>query len=119
MKLNIKRIYEPVEPGDGVRILVDRLWPRGLKKDKADIDFWIKEIGPSTTLRVWFNHDPEKWTTFRNLYLKELKNSPAVAELMLLIKGKKRVTLLYSARDEVHNQAVVIKEFVEKLRSKK
>ena len=119
MKLNIKRIYEPVEPGDGVRILVDRLWPRGIKKEKAAIDFWIREIGPSTTLRVWFNHDPEKWAAFRKLYLKELKNSPAVTELVLHIKGKKHVTLLYSARDEVHNQAVVIKEFVEKLRSKK
>ena len=102
---------------DGFRILVDRLWPRGIKKEKAQIDIWMKEVAPSTTLRKWFAHDPEKWPDFVSRYKKELHGSMAFQELMTLVKKHKTVTLLFSARDEAHNQAVALKKFLdEKLR---
>ena len=112
MTLQLKRIYEPPAKQDGYRILVDRLWPRGLTKQKAAIDLWLKEIAPSTELRKWFGHDPGKWKEFQQKYLKELKeNKEAVAVLKDHLK-KETVTLLYAAKDEEHNEARVISAFV-------
>jgi len=110
MKLKTKRVYEPEEESDGLRVLVDRLWPRGVKK--MAIDLWLKDIAPSDALREWFHHEERKWSDFRKKYLKELKDNPdAVAELRRAGKGK-TVTLLYGARDTEHNQALVIAEFL-------
>ena len=115
MPVRIKRVYEAPDKADGQRILVDRLWPRGLSKDKAAVDLWLKEIAPSTELRKWFNHDPEKWTEFKKRYLAELKaNSEVVKELKSAIKSG-TATLVYGARDEEYNQAVALQELLEKL----
>ena len=111
--IRIKRVYEPAVKPDGFRILVDRLWPRGIKKEDAHVDVWLKEIAPSNELRKWFNHDPEKWEAFHKRYLAELQLSPATEELLEQAKKHATVTLVYSAKDELHNQAVVIKEFLE------
>ena len=111
--IKIKRAYEPKATSDGFRILVDRLWPRGIKKEDAHVDVWMKEVGPSTELRKWFNHEPEKWEGFHKKYLTELQGSPAAAELAKQVQKHATVTLVYSAKDEQHNQAVVIKEFLE------
>ena len=113
--INIKRAYEPSDKSDGFRILVDRLWPRGIKKEDAHFDFWMKEIAPSGELRKWFNHETEKWEEFKKKYTTELKNSAALEELLELVKKHKTITLVYSAKDELHNQAVVIKEYLEKI----
>lgn len=112
MSLQIKRVYEEPAKADGFRILVDRLWPRGMKKEKAAIDLWLKEIAPSSELRKWFDHDPEKWTEFQKRYTKELKNrTEAVDEVKQHLKTG-NVTLVYSAKDEAHNQAVVLKTYL-------
>lgn len=111
--INIKRAYEPTAKSDGCRILVDRLWPRGIKKEESHFDLWMKEIAPSNELRKWFNHETEKWEEFKKKYLAELKDAPALDELLKLIKKHKTVTLVYSAKDEQHNQAIVLKEFLE------
>lgn len=116
MKLvQVKRIYEPPEASDGFRILVDRIWPRGMKKETAAIDKWLKDVSPSTDLRKWFNHEPEKWTAFSEAYREELKKSAAIDELMRYIKKHKTITLLYSAKDEQHNQAVVLQRFIKEI----
>ncbi len=109
-KVRIKRIYEAATANDGTRVLVDRLWPRGLTKDAAKIDRWIKELGPSNALRAWFGHEPERWAEFSRKYRLELKDNAAQTLLRELtgIAAKKQLTLLYSAKDEAHNQAVVI-----------
>jgi uncharacterized protein YeaO (DUF488 family) len=118
MSLRIKRVYEPSTKEDGKRILVDRLWPRGLSREKADIDLWLKEIAPSTELRKWFGHDPAKWEEFRKRYRAELEeNDEHVALLKEEIK-KGIVTLLYGARDEEHNEAVVLLDFLVPKRDK-
>lgn len=110
-KLSIKRVYEKPSKNDGHRILIDRLWPRGLSKDKAAVDLWLKEIAPSTELRKWFNHDPEKWPQFKERYKAEIKaNEEAVQKLKEEIKNHNIVTLLYGAKDEQHNDAVVLLE---------
>jgi uncharacterized protein YeaO (DUF488 family) len=115
MGLNIKRAYEKPQKNDGIRILVDRLWPRGLSKKNAKIDIWLKDIAPSSELRKWFGHDPIKWIEFKKKYIKELKNNKtSVSELELEIK-KGKVTLIYGAKDTEHNNAVVIKDFLEKI----
>ena len=118
MTIRLKRAYEAPDRGDGFRVLVDRLWPRGMSKSRAHIDKWLKDIAPSTELRMWFGHDPAKWQKFRTLYFRELDSRPdAVAELL----GHSRegdVTLLYSARDREHNDAVVLKEYLESRRSR-
>lgn len=101
MKVLLKRAYEPPAASDGKRILVDRLWPRGVAKAKAKIDLWLKDVAPSTELRKWFGHDPGRWIEFRKRYRAELRNSPALAELKSLAR-KSRITLIYAARDEVH-----------------
>lgn len=108
--IKIKRVYEKAEKTDGVRILVDRLWPRGLTKQKAKADLWLKDLGPSTELRKWFGHDPKRWAGFRVKYRRELK---AKEDLLAVIRGKAKrgtVTLLFGARDVEHNEALLIKE---------
>ncbi len=113
--IQIKRIYEPPEENDGFRVLVDRLWPRGIKKELAHIDIWMKEVAPATDLRKWFNHEPEKWAEFSRKYTAGLKDSDAVKELADMIRKHKKTTLLYAAHDELHNQAVVLQQFLKTL----
>ena len=113
MTIAIKRAYEPFSKTDGYRILVDRLWPRGIKKEDAHVDQWLKEVAPSTALRKWFNHEPEKWKSFVTKYKAELRGSAALDELLALLKQNKTVTLLYSAKDEQHNQAVALKQIID------
>ncbi len=109
--VRIKRVYEGASPRDGRRILVDRLWPRGIKKENAALDEWLKEIAPSNELRKWFGHDPSRWQEFRKQYKKELAAKHELIEKLRREAAAGRgVTLLYAARDEVHNNAVVLKE---------
>lgn len=112
MEIKIKRVYEAPEKSDGFRILVDRVWPRGMTKEKASVDLWLKEIGPSTSLRKWFGHDPERWTEFKKRYMQELKADKEEVATLKQHTSKGPVTLVYSAKDEAHNQAVVIREFL-------
>ena len=114
MKISIKRVYEPPAKEDGKRILVDRLWPRGLTKEKAAIDLWLKDIAPSAALRKWFAHDPGKWQEFQKRYHKELKENKGAVSIVKEEAKNKTVTLVYGAKDEVHNDAVVLKEFLSK-----
>lgn len=107
--LKLKRIYDVAEPSDGYRVLVDRIWPRGVSKEKAGIDLWMKEIAPSDQLRKWFAHDAKRWTEFQRRYREELRAKAALTEqLRDLKKTHRTVTLIYSARDDRHNQAVVL-----------
>jgi uncharacterized protein YeaO (DUF488 family) len=110
MKIEIKRVYEKPGKEDGKRILVDRLWPRGLTKEKASIDLWLKEIAPSTELRKWFGHDPEKWKEFKKHYSDELKKNEEQVSLLKEQLKKGKVTLVYGAKDKEHNEALVLKE---------
>jgi len=110
MKIKIKRVYEKPDRQDGIRILVDRLWPRGVTKQKASIDLWLKDIAPSTELRKWFGHDPDKWKEFRKRYHQELKKNREQVSLLKDQLKKGVVTLVYGAKDEVHNEALVLKE---------
>jgi uncharacterized protein YeaO (DUF488 family) len=112
MKIKTKRIYEPAADSDGFRILVDRLWPRGMKKEEVHIDLWLKEVAPSTELRKWFNHEVEKWEQFMKRYRAELKGAAAFEELVALAEKHKTLTLLYGAKDEQYNQAVALKQFL-------
>ncbi|GEP97113.1 DUF488 domain-containing protein [Chitinophaga cymbidii] len=112
--IHIKRVYEPFEKSDGFRVLIDGLWPRGLKKEAVHADEWLKDIAPSTTLRKWFGHDPDKWTAFKEKYQTELKGSDALQTLIEHIRQHKKVTLLYAARDEAHNNAQVLQEYLRK-----
>ena len=113
MSINIKRAYEAPDAGDGERILVDRLWPRGLSKERAQLNLWLKEVAPSTALRVWFGHDPDKWEGFRAKYRTELRNNNDLVKVLATKAKAGIVTLIYAARDEEHNEAVVLKEFLE------
>jgi len=112
MPIKIKRVYLQPEEEDGRRILVDRLWPRGLTKEKAHVDLWLKEIGPSTELRKWFGHDPAKWKEFESRYRVELKAKNEELSLLRQEAAQGAVTLLYGARDEDHNEAVVLKKIL-------
>jgi uncharacterized protein YeaO (DUF488 family) len=114
MNIMLKRVYETPSHGDGLRVLVDRLWPRGVKKDDGRFDVWLKEGAPSTELRQWFAHDPEKWPEFVRRYRSELKLNPALGELQKLARAGD-VTLVYGARDPAHNQAQVLKQVLETL----
>jgi len=114
MPVKIKRIYEPSSKADGYRILIDRLWPRGIKKDEVDIDFWLKEVAPSTALRKWIHGDNGDWQQFRLRYHDELKDSSAFQQLKDLIDEHKTLTLLYAAKDEHQNHALVLQELVNK-----
>jgi len=113
--IKIKRIYDQPTNDDGFRILVDRLWPRGISKDKAKIDLWLREIGPTDNLRKWFSHDPKKWEEFKTKYEVELRNKKELAdEIRQAEKERGTVTLLYSTKDEEHNQAFALKLFLKK-----
>ena len=114
----LKRVYEPAIPEDGFRILVERLWPRGLSKQVAHIDLWLKDISPSPELRTWYSHDVNKWIEFQQRYQDELRCNQVVAQLQSLLLGKATVTFVYAARDEEHNSARVLKDFMEKRSNK-
>jgi uncharacterized protein YeaO (DUF488 family) len=115
MDIRLKRAYEAPSKDDGLRLLVERLWPRGLTKDRAAVDEWFKDVAPSQELRKWFGHDPEKWPDFRRRYVDELKgNAAEVERLRARIRKKSRpVTFVYAAKDEEHNAAVVLKDYLE------
>lgn len=111
--IQLKRVYEKPGPHDGVRFLVERLWPRGVRKTDVHEDGWQKEAAPSDQLRKWFSHDPEKWTTFQRKYFVELEKRPEAWEPILRATERKTVTLLYSSHDTEHNNAVALKRFLE------
>jgi uncharacterized protein YeaO (DUF488 family) len=109
----IKRIYEPATAEDGCRVLVDRLWPRGVSKDRAALDYWFKDLAPSDELRHWFGHDEDKWDEFQRRYGAELNaNKAAVAPLREVLKKKKKVTLLFGTKEEKHNNAVALAKYM-------
>ena len=107
-----KRIYEPVSPEDGQRVLIDRLWPRGVSKADAHVDLWFKDIAPSTELRQWFGHDPARWEEVRRRYRAELQANPDAIARMRQLASEGKVTLLYAARDAAHNHALILLEFL-------
>lgn len=115
--IQVKRVYSEPDRHDGLRILVDRVWPRGLSKERAKVDEWRKELAPSTALRKWFGHQPAKWTGFRERYRKELTESGEIEALKELAQRSRHeaITLVYGATDEQHNQAVALKEFIDQL----
>lgn len=116
MTIAVKRVYEPASMKDGVRVLVDRLWPRGMKKEAAEVKFWLRDLAPSNELRQWYHANPEYWSLFKKRYIKELfvpKAAAAVEKLYQLAKGKQMVTLLYASRNEQRNNATVLKELLE------
>ena len=110
--VRLKRAYEPPDPDDGTRVLVDRLWPRGVRKADAAVDLWLKDLAPSTALRKWFGHDPARWQAFRERYAEELRQRPEALSQIRELARKGPVTLVYSAHDEAHNDAVVLRELV-------
>jgi uncharacterized protein YeaO (DUF488 family) len=117
--LKIKRIYDSPEKDDGFRVLVDRLWPRGVSKERAHLDLWLKEIAPSDALRKWFGHDPKRWTSFEVKYQKELAGKTDLVQQIKKLEGEHgSVTLLYSAHDPLHNQAVALSQFMKDARRK-
>lgn len=111
--IKTKRVYDKYENSDGVRILVDRLWPRGIKKEEARIDEWLKDIAPSDSLRKWYSHDPEKWSEFKKKYYSELKDKKEVLQ-NLMKKSEKDITLVYSSKELRYNNANALKEYLEK-----
>jgi uncharacterized protein YeaO (DUF488 family) len=112
--IRLKRAYEEPAKADGERILVERLWPRGLTKARAKIDLWLKDVAPSPELRKWYGHDPARWKEFRQRYLSELKKQDDLIKLLKQKAKEGTVTLIYAARDEEHNSALVLKQFLEK-----
>ncbi|MGZ8165652.1 MAG: DUF488 domain-containing protein [Methylobacter sp.] len=114
MRLQIKRVYEPPADSDGMRILVDRLWPRGLSKEEAKIDFWAKKVAPSNELRRWYQHEQEKWPEFQRRYFTELQNNPEAVQELIAQIGHGNTTLLFSSREASLNNAAVLKEYLEK-----
>lgn len=114
MSIRIKRAYEPAAAEDGVRILVDRLWPRGLTKEKLQITAWLKEVAPSNALRQQVHHNPDQWDQFVSAYRQELAANPQAVQTLLEYARQDTLTLIYGARDTVHNQAVVLKQYLEK-----
>ncbi len=118
--VRIKRVYEPAQRDDGFRVLVDRVWPRGVSKDEAHIDLWAKDIAPSPELRKWFGHDPERWTEFRKRYEAQLNDADAEAQIQMIMNAAKHfdaITLVYGAKDEKHNQAVVLQRVFQRAMS--
>jgi uncharacterized protein YeaO (DUF488 family) len=111
--IKLKRAYEPASPEDGLRILVERLWPRGVSKQKAKIDVWLKDLAPSTDLRNWYGHDPVRWPQFRKRYLAELRDQSNLLALLKLVTEERAVTFIYAARDEERNSALALKKFLE------
>jgi len=116
--IKVKRVYDAPESGDGFRILVDRLWPRGLSKDKADVDLWLKDVAPSDELRKWFGHDPEKWVEFQRAYWTELDTKKEQVDTIRQKAKGHTVTLLFSAHDAEHNNAIALKGYLEAKRPK-
>lgn len=110
--IKLKRAYEPASKSDGERILVERLWPRGLTKERAKIDLWLKDISPSPELRTWYKHDPAKWTEFQKRYRRELAQKKDSLRLLKEKSSKKTVTFVYAARDEEHNSALILKAYL-------
>jgi len=110
--IKVKRVYEPLEKDDGIRILVDRLWPRGIRRDQVDV--WLKDVAPSDELRRWYNHEPDKWEEFKKRYFEELSRNPKVEILLQLIKKGNNVTLLYASKSP-YNNAVALREYLEKV----
>jgi len=112
--IEIERVYDEKERSNGYRILVDRLWPRGLKKEDVKADLWLKEVAPSSELRKWFGHDPEKWKEFKRRYFRELKDRQDELDVIRSHAKKGDVVLLYGARDAEHNHALALKEYLSK-----
>ena len=110
--IKLKRAYEPASAGDGTRVLVDRLWPRGVSKDAAALDLWLKELAPSTGLRKWFGHDPARWAEFQLRYVQEVREHPQLLAQLRDLARKGPVTLVFSARDEAHNDAIVLRQLL-------
>lgn len=115
--IKTKRIYAPAQKADGYRVLVDRLWPRGLKKENAAVDLWLKDIAPSNELRKWFSHDPEKWLEFKTRYFKELADKQALIQTIIEKAHSGSVTLLFGAKDDHHNNACALQEFLAQKRN--
>lgn len=113
--LKTKRVYEEPSEDDGYRILTERLWPRGVSKERAALDQWMKSIAPSHYLRKWFDHDPDKWEEFKERYRRELFGSEAVNEMLEIIKNHETVTMVYASKDENYNSTVLLKDFLEDL----
>lgn len=111
-RIKLKRAYDPPARGDGTRVLVDRLWPRGVKKDAAKIDTWLKEIAPSTALRKWFAHDPARWAEFQRRYRSELADHQKDLTQLRILAGAHPITLIYGARDPDHNHAIVLRDIL-------
>lgn len=112
MQISIQRVYDPVATGEGRRVLVDRVWPRGISHEKASWDEWCKDVAPSTALREWFGHDPGKWEMFRNRYRDELSHLQPEVDHLLSLAEQGSLTLLYGAKDTLHNQAVVLRDYL-------
>jgi len=112
--IQVKRAYDPASKNDGARFLVDRVWPRGVKKEQLQLEDWIKDVAPSTELRKWFQHDPAKWEEFRKRYFRELEKNSDAWQPLLARARRGRITLVYSAHDSERNNAVALKEFLEK-----
>lgn len=115
MTIKVKRIYDEPKKSDGFRILVDRLWPRGIKKEQAAIDLWLKEIAPSDVLRKWFDHDPKKWPAFQKRYAKELTAKPECVDIIKKAAKQKTVTLLFGTKEVEHNNAIALRHFIESI----
>jgi uncharacterized protein YeaO (DUF488 family) len=115
MEIKIKRVYESPNDTDGYRILVDRLWPRGISKEKAIVDFWPKDLAPSTELRLWYGHDPKKWSDFKSRYFDELDDNPEIVNELLKYVRKGTVTFIYSSKEKELNNAVALKEYIKSL----
>jgi uncharacterized protein YeaO (DUF488 family) len=114
MSISIKRAYDPAQPGDGYRVLVDRLWPRGLSKATLGLDVWMRDVAPSNELRRRFHHEEGKWNEFRKQYFKELEQQPALVRELRQRARRGRLTLIYGARDEIHNNAAALKQYLER-----
>ena len=111
-RISVKRVYDPADKADGFRVLVDRVWPRGVTKERAKLDLWLKSVAPSTQLRKWFDHDPQKWPEFKRRYFAELDADPTGLDELVSRATASVVTLVFSARDEQHNQAVALREYL-------
>ncbi len=116
--IRLKRVYEAPSRADGLRVLVDRLWPRGLSKERAAVDLWLKDIAPSTELRKWFGHDPERWKEFQTRYRAELRDKKPLLDDLRERATKRTVTLLFGARDQEHNEAIVLQKLLESGKAK-
>jgi len=119
VRIRVKRVYDEPSGDDGFRVLVDRLWPRGMKKGDVRVDLWLPDVAPSTALRKWFSHDPSKWEEFKRRYFVELDEKKEVIKRLVEIARKGTLTLLFSARDVEHNQAVALREYLVSLISKR